>query len=92
MDFAVAISAKRDEIFACVVTQLAPGANVVDLKTIRTTTVLASPAITLEDIGTKFAIRIRVQSKLRLSLPNRSHAVFSTCRRNSIFWGPGSKE
>jgi hypothetical protein len=47
VDVAVAIGAERDQIFLHVVTQLASGANVVDLKTIGTAAVLASPAVTL---------------------------------------------
>jgi hypothetical protein len=44
MDAIVAISAERDQILVCVVTQQASRANVVDLKTIGTAAVLASPA------------------------------------------------
>jgi hypothetical protein len=47
VDFAVAISTKRDEIFAYVVTQQASRTNVVDLETIGATAVLASPTIPL---------------------------------------------
>jgi hypothetical protein len=85
MDATVAIGTERDQILFDVVTQLASRAHVVDLKTIRATAVLASPAIPLQHIATKFAIGIRVEPKSRLSLPNRFHAVFSTCRRNSTF-------
>ena len=41
MDVTVAISAERDQIFVCVVTQPASRAHVVDLEAIRTATVLA---------------------------------------------------
>ena len=44
MDVAVAISTERDQIPVRVVTQQAPRANVVDLETIGTAAVLASPA------------------------------------------------
>jgi hypothetical protein len=85
VDFVVAISAKRNEIFWHVVAQQATRANMVDLETVRTTAILASPAISLQHIGTKLTVGIWAESKPRLSLPNRLHAVFSTCRRNSIF-------
>ena len=39
----------------------------VDLKTIGTATVLASPAVTLQHFGAEFAIRIWVQPKPRSS-------------------------
>jgi hypothetical protein len=58
MDVAVAISAERDQIFFCVVTQQASRAHVVNLETIGTAAVLASPAVTLQHFGAEFAIRI----------------------------------
>jgi len=67
MDVTVAISAERDQIFVCVVTQQASRANVVDLETIGTAAVLASPAVTLQHFGAEFAIRIWVQPKSRSS-------------------------
>jgi hypothetical protein len=45
---AVAISAERDQISVCVVTRLASRAHVVDLETIRTAAVPASPAVALQ--------------------------------------------
>jgi hypothetical protein len=60
VDVTVAISAERDQIFVCVITQPAPRANVVHLKTIRTPARLASPTITLQHFGAEFAIRIWV--------------------------------
>jgi len=65
VDVTVAISTKSDQIFGCVVTQPAPRANVVDLKMIGATAVLASPAVTLQHFDAKFAIRIWVQPKPR---------------------------
>ena len=60
MDATVAISAERDQIFVCVVTQPASRVDVVHLETIGTPAVLASPAVTLQHFGAEFAIRIRV--------------------------------
>ena len=67
MDITVAISAQRDQIFVSVVAQTASRANVVDLETIGTTAVLASPAVTLQHFGAEFAIRTRVEPKSRSS-------------------------
>ena len=61
MDVTLAISAKRDQIFVYVVTQPAARARVVDLKTIGTAAVLASPPVTLQYFGAEYAIRIWVQ-------------------------------
>ena len=60
MNVTVAISAERDQVFVCVVTQSASRMYVVDLEVIGSTAVLALPAITLQHFGAKFAIRIRV--------------------------------
>ena len=67
MDVTVAISAERDQIFVCVVTQPASRANVVDLEMIGTAAVLASPAVTLQHFDAEFAIRIWVEPKSRSS-------------------------
>jgi hypothetical protein len=60
MDVTVAIGTECDQIFVCVVTQQAPRANVVNLETIGSPAVLASPAVTLQHFCAKFAIRIWV--------------------------------
>jgi hypothetical protein len=43
----------------------------VDLKSIGTATVLASPTITLQHFGAEFAIRIRVYEKARPTIDAR---------------------
>ena len=63
VDVTVAISTERDQIFVHVVTQQAPRVDVVDLETIRTAAVLASPAVAQQHFGAEFAIRIWVQPK-----------------------------
>ena len=73
MDVAVAISTERDQIFVCVVTQQASRAYVVDLETIRTTAVLASPAVTLQHFDAEFAIGIFVEPKSRSSRLEITH-------------------
>jgi hypothetical protein len=51
MDVSVAISTERDQIFFNVVTQQASRAHVVDLKTIGTAALLATPAVTFQHSG-----------------------------------------
>ena len=65
MDATVAISTERDQIFVYVVTQQASRANVVDLETIGTAAVLASPPVTLQHFGVEFAISSWIQPKSR---------------------------
>jgi hypothetical protein len=60
MNLAVAHCAKSDQIFVYVVTQQASRANVVNLETIGTAAILASPPVTLQHFGAEFAIRIWV--------------------------------
>ncbi|MFY9732847.1 MAG: hypothetical protein WB723_12440 [Candidatus Acidiferrales bacterium] len=67
------VSAERDQIFVCVVTQPASRVDVVNLETIGSPAVLASPAVTLQHFAAEFAIRIRVQPKPRSSWPKISH-------------------
>jgi hypothetical protein len=69
----VAIGTECDQIFLFVVTQQASRALVMDLKTIGTAAVLASPAITLQHLGTEFAIRICVEPKSRSSRLEITH-------------------
>jgi hypothetical protein len=73
VDVTVAISAERDQIFVCIVTQQASRAHVVDLKTIGTAAVLASPPVTLQHFGVEFAIRIWFQSQSRSSRLEITH-------------------
>jgi hypothetical protein len=92
MKLAMAVSAHGNQVVANIVTQQAARVNVVDVESIGASAILASPAVPLQHIVTKLEVGIRVESKPWLSLPNRFHAVFSTCRRNSIFCWPGSNE
>ena len=73
MDVTVAISTERDQIFVCVVTQKASRAHVVDLETIGTAAVLASPPVTLQHFGVEFAVRIWAQPKSRSPLLEITH-------------------
>ena len=73
MDVTVAISAERDQIFVHVVTQSALRVDVVDLETIGTAAVLASPSITFQHFGAEFAIRICVEPKSRSSRLETTH-------------------
>ena len=92
VDLGVAIGAERDQILVCVVTQQASRTNVVDLEAIGTTAVLASPAVTFQNYGAEFVIRIWVQPKPRSSRLELIHWTFPICCTNSIFCGSGSNE
>jgi thiamine monophosphate kinase len=70
VDFVVAISAKRDEIFWYVIAQQASRTNMVDLETIGATAILAPPAIPFQHMGAELAVGILVEPKPRFSLPN----------------------
>jgi hypothetical protein len=88
----MAIGTECDQIFVSIITQSASRANVVDLKTIRTATVLASPTVTRQHFDTEFAIRIWVEPQpwsLQLAIP---HCTLPICWTNSIFCGSGSNE
>ena len=69
----MAISAERDQIFVYIVTQQASSANVVNLETIGSAAVLASPAVTLQHFGAEFAIGIWVQPKSRSPSSELTH-------------------
>jgi hypothetical protein len=92
MDVTVALSTERDQIFVCVVTQPAPRAEVVNLETIGTAAVLASPAVTHQYFGAERAIRIRLEPKSRSPWSEITHCTFPICCTNSIFCGSGSRE
>jgi hypothetical protein len=69
----VTVSAERDQIFVCVVTQPASRANVMDLETIGTAAILASPAVTFQHFGAESAIRTWVEPKSRSSWLEITH-------------------
>jgi hypothetical protein len=92
MDVIVAIGAERDQIFVYVVTQQASRAHVVDLKTIGTAAVLASPAVTLQHFDAEFSIGIFVEPKSRSSRLEIIHWTFPICCTNSVFCVSGSNE
>ena len=89
----MAISAERDQIFVCVVTQSASRANVVDLKTIGAaagTGIASRRAPTLrcgvcdKNLGPAEASVAVVENQLI--------ETFSICCTNSVFCGSGSNE
>ena len=63
MDLPVACTAKSDEIFFDIPSQLAARLHVMDLEIVATSASLAAPAITLNNSLTKPPIRIPVQAK-----------------------------
>jgi hypothetical protein len=85
MNLPMAGSTQGNQIFGSIIAKRTAGTNMVYLKALRGSAILAAPAIPPQHIGTNLAVGIRIESKPRFSLPHRFHAVFSTCRRNSIF-------
>jgi hypothetical protein len=93
VDVAMAIGTECDQIFVSIITQSASRANVVDLKTIRTATVLASPTVTRQHFDTEFAIAssasavcVKRQHKLPTSIASRGQYYLysnraATCSR-----------
>jgi hypothetical protein len=69
----MAISAERDQIFVSVVTEQASRTNVVDLETIGTAAILASPPVTLQHFGVELAIRILAEPQSRSSRLEIAH-------------------
>ena len=63
MDFLMTPDAERDEVLLGIVTQSAPGVDVVDLEAGKTPAVLAAPAIPLQHLVAELAVRVRVEAK-----------------------------
>ena len=92
MDVTVAISAERDQILVCVVTQSASRANVVDLEMIgssRSTGIASRHAPTLrcgvcdKNLG---------PAEVSVAAVGNHSLNFPICSTNSIFCGSGSNE
>jgi hypothetical protein len=83
MDFSMAGTAKRNEIFFYIASQDAPRLNVMDLEISATAASLASPAVALKHLAAKPAVGISVQAKPALSRDARSHDAFGIRSKNS---------
>ena len=90
MDIPMAYTAKRDEIFFNIPSQLAARLEVMNLKIFRTTALLASPTVTAEQFLAQRPIRIAVQAKSVSSGHGPSHDAFGIRSKNSCCCELGS--
>jgi hypothetical protein len=67
MDFSMADTAKADEIFFHIPSELAAPLHMMNLQIRRTPASLASPAIALEYLLAKLSIRVPIQTESRIS-------------------------
>jgi hypothetical protein len=66
MGFLMARRAEDNQILGCVITQLAPPLNVMDLKIFHSPARLAAPAISLQYFPAELAIRFRIKPQAGL--------------------------
>jgi hypothetical protein len=90
MDIPMASTAKRDEIFFNIRSQLAAGPDVMNLKIFRTTALLASPTVAVEHLLAEPPIGISVQAKSGSSGHGPSHDAFGIRSKNSCCCELGS--
>jgi hypothetical protein len=61
MKLTMAIGAKSNQVFSSVIAKRTPRTNMVYLKVFRGSAILASPPVSLQHIGTKLLVGIRVE-------------------------------
>lgn len=86
----VTAGAKCYQIFEGVVSQSPPRLDVMNLEIVRRSAVLASPAVSLQDLFTKFVVSLAIQSKARSLLTQKTHEAFCSLSRKVTFIGPGN--
>jgi hypothetical protein len=74
----VALDAESYEILGRVIAQSAPWLNVMDLKVFHASARLAPPAISREDLATKFSIGFRIELQSRPFRPYSRQRVSCT--------------
>ena len=90
MSFLVTTSAERDEVPVGIGSHPTPRLHVMNLEILRRPAVLASPAVPLEDLLSKFLVSFPIQSKAGPFLTQGSHEAFCSPSRKLTFIGPGS--
>ena len=78
------------QIFESVVSQSTPRLDVMNLEILRRSTVLASPAVPLQDLFAKFVVGLSFQSKARSLSTQYTHEAFCSLSRKVTFIGPGN--
>src|SRR5712692_7129507 len=89
MNTLMAADAERDEVLFCIVSELAPRADVMDLEVGKTSAVLAAPPIPVEYLTPQFQIRRRTELQSRSSGTEPGHDAVRTCSSKSTFWSRG---
>ncbi len=90
MHILVTADAQCYQISESVVSQPAPGNDVMHLKVLRRSAVLASPAVPLEHLFSKFLVSLPIESKAGPSLVQGGHEAFRNPSRNVTFMALGS--
>jgi len=85
MNLLMAVGTQRDEIRFSVVTELAPRADVMNLKVRKTAAVLAPPPIPLEDLAPQYPIGSWAELESRPLGTRPLHEAVRICSRNSAF-------
>jgi hypothetical protein len=86
----VTADAQCYQIFEGVVSQPAPGLNVMHLEVLGRSAVLAFPAVPLEHLFSKLVVSLPIESKAGPSLAQGSHEAFRNPSRNVTFMAFGS--
>jgi len=78
------------QIFESVVSQPAPGNDVMHLKVLGRSAVLAFPAVACEHLFSKFLVSLPIESKAALFLTQGGHEAFRNPSRKLTFMAFGS--
>jgi len=86
----VTADAKCYQIFESVVSQPAPGLDVMNVKILGRSAVLTSPTVSLEHLFSKLVVSLPTEPKAGPSLVQGSHEAFRNPSRNVTFMALGS--
>ena len=75
VEISVARITKRDQVLFCVISQLAPRSDVVNLKILQRPASLAAPTVALQDSLAACSVRIRIEPRIRAGI---SGSIWST--------------
>jgi hypothetical protein len=87
----VAVGTKRHEIILLVVTEVTSVLNVVDLKVLQATALLATPAISTQYPFPESLVRLRIEPQPWKFRAYRSHKAIRNLSRSSAFIASGRK-
>ena len=90
MHIPMTADAKCYQVFESVVSQSAPRLDVMNLEILRRSAVLASPAVSLQNLFAKFIVGLPIQSKAGPFLTHGSHEAFCSPSRKLTCMASGS--